>query len=149
AGAAHAAALDRPPQLVEARQIPASNQGRLQWAPGGNADGTLRSDVVDYLVERNSQNITTKNARAVIHVCAPTATGVYAYRIGARTSDGAVTYSSPQTVTLAYPLYPIDEALEGKAYLRWGEDWTPWTPPNGGFVRVGYRVQRWTGTSWV
>ena len=34
-------ALDRLPELLEFRQVPATNKVRLLWAPGGNADGTL------------------------------------------------------------------------------------------------------------
>ena len=146
AGDAARAALDRAPELLEYRQVPGTNSVRLLWAPGGNTDGTLSSAVVSYSVERNSQTIFTGDHRAMTYVDAPTAAGSFTYRVKATTSDSQVRYSSPQVVALAYPLYPLDEALDGKVLLRWAAN--GWAPPPGHNLS-GYRVERWQGAGWA
>lgn len=55
-----ALAMDRPPQILEMRQV--GETVTVLWAPGGDADGTLDDDVLSYTLQRDGlehDNFTT------------------------------------------------------------------------------------------
>jgi hypothetical protein len=70
AAASRAVVLDRPPEILEARQ--AGPFVRLLWALGGDADGTLNADVASYTVRRKIgdgswEDVLTVDARTMTY----------------------------------------------------------------------------------
>src|SRR5687768_15621949 len=96
AASAAQATLDRPPELLDAEQIPATNKVRLLWAPGGNADGSLNPNVVSYTVQRGSVFLTPYSQYVMTHEESLTAAGTYNYRVRAITTDGLPSDSNPK-----------------------------------------------------
>src|SRR5262245_6476669 len=138
---APAVVLDRPPKILEARQVGTSV--RLLWAPGGNADGTLNHDVDSYTLERRIGG----GAWTTIFIDDPTPNpndpptppkSVYVddlsasmgwstfpslrYRVTAKTHADDVATTSEEFLiafgTLSTPLW-LSEAQDGKARLAW------------------------------
>lgn len=154
---ANAVVLDRPPEILEHRQIGASL--RLLWAPGGDDDGTLHEHVVSYTVSRNVdgawRDVSTGDARTMTYeedlawltTSQPISwwdqTPTLAYRVTARTSDQIPTLSEEVIVTPSLPAW-VQEVHDGKARLAWLPSLAP-----SGYVHRGYVVQKKIGLYWV
>jgi hypothetical protein len=147
--------MERPPEILEHRQVGKTIQ--LMWSPGGDADGTLDEDVDTYSIQRKGYEIgswTTLDTSADETGVTWTDTIVDSaawtnhkgdsirYRVIANTSGGT-THSQEVVFVPSLPLW-ITEATDGKARLVWTQSPVPTGYPNF----VGYRIDKWNGSSW-
>ena len=139
--------VDTAPELRVVRQVGNSAQVGLLWSRGSGAFGDPAPDVTGYQVERSRDggafvSVASGDHHMMVATDTLPGAGLYEYQVRLQTPT-LEAVSSPVGLVAAFPLFPIQEALDGVARLVWSANWTP---PAGHSV-VGYEVQRFDG-SW-
>ncbi|MEM7409943.1 MAG: right-handed parallel beta-helix repeat-containing protein [Myxococcota bacterium] len=138
--------VDVAPEIRVARQDGNADSVRLLWSRGSGAFGDPAPDVTGYQLERSQDAgpfvvVASGDFRWMTAVDTLPGPGTYDYRVRLLTGGGLYAISEIETVVASFPLFPLEEALDGVARIAWSDMWTP----PAGTTLAGYELQRFDG----